>query len=90
MAKTPEQQAAAQAAAEAKAAKEAARAAEASLPILERIVKARKQISDLQEKGTDLTTAESEELYKQEVKLSKLVAIQEKRLKKSQGTTQAE
>lgn len=90
MAKTPEQQAAAQAAAEAKAAKEAARAAEASLPILERIVKARKQISDLQEKGTDLTTAESEELYKQEVKLSKLVAIQEKRLKKSQGTKQAE
>jgi hypothetical protein len=86
MARTPEQQAAA----DARAAKEAAKAAEASLPILERILKTRKEISDLQEKGADMTSAESDELYKQEVKLSKLVSIQEKRLKKSQGTKQNE
>jgi hypothetical protein len=89
MALTPEQQAKEDAKA-AKAAKEALKAQEAALPILERILKTRKQISDLQEKGTDLTTAQSDELYKQETKLAKLVSIQEKRLKKSQGTKQSE
>lgn len=86
MAKTPEQQAAA----EAKAAKEAAKAAEAALPVYERILKARKEITALQEKGAEMTAAESDELYKQEVKLAKLVSIQEKRAKKALGTKQVE
>ena len=90
MAKTPEQQAAAQAAAEAKAAKEAAKAAEAALPILERIQKYKTRILELTSKEGELTSAESDELYKQEILLAKNVAIQEKRAKKALGTYQVE
>ena len=90
MAKTPEQQAAAQAAAEAKAAKEAAKAADAALPILERIQKYKTRILELTSKEGELTSAESDELYKQEILLAKNVAIQEKRAKKALGTYQVE
>ena len=86
MAKTPEQQAAA----EAKAAKEAAKAAEAALPILERITNIKSRILELTSKDRELTAAESDELYKQEILLAKNVAIQEKRAKKAMGTYQVE
>jgi hypothetical protein len=80
MALTPEQ----------RAARDAAREAEAALPILERIQKYRNRILELQEKEGELTAAESDELYKQEVLLAKNVAIQEKRAKKALGTYQLE
>ena len=83
MARTPEQQAAAEA-------KAAAKAAEAGLPILERIQKYRTRILELQTKEGELTSAESDELYKQEIALAKNVAIQEKRAKKALGTYQVE
>ncbi len=80
MALTPEQ----------RAARDAAREAEAALPILERIQKYRNRILELQEKEGELTAAESDELYKQEILLAKNVAIQEKRAKKALGTYQRE
>jgi hypothetical protein len=80
MALTPEQ----------RAARDAAREAEAALPILERIQKYRNRILELQEKEGELTAAESDELYKQEILLAKNVAIQEKRAKKAFGTYQLE
>ena len=83
MARTPEQEALA-------AAKAAEKAAEAALPILERIQKYRNRILELQSKEGELTAAESDELNKQEILLAKNVTIQEKRLKKSQGTKQNE
>lgn len=89
MALTPEQQAKAARDAQ-KAAKEAEKAAEAQLPLLERIVKYRTRIAELQAKGAELTSAESDELYSQEVKLSKVITIQEKRAKKALGTKQVE
>ncbi len=86
MARTPEQQAKA----DASAAKEAAKAADASLSILDRIQKYRTRILELQTKEGELTSAESDELYKQEIALAKNVAIQEKRVKKALGTYQVE
>jgi hypothetical protein len=86
MARTPEQQAAA----DARAAQAAQRAAEAALPILERIQKYKTKILELQTKEGELTAAESDELYKQEMLLAKNVAIQEKRAKKALGTYQVE
>jgi len=80
MALTPEQ----------RAARDAAREAEAALPILERIQKYRNRILELQGKEGELTAAESDELYKQEILLAKNVAIQEKRAKKALGTYQLE
>jgi hypothetical protein len=86
MARTPEQQAAA----DARAAQAAERAAEAALPILERIQKYKTKILELQTKEGELTAAESDELYKQEMLLAKNLAIQEKRAKKALGTYQVE
>jgi hypothetical protein len=75
---------------EERAARDAARAAEASLSILERIQKYRTRILELQTKEGELSSAESDELYKQEILLAKNIAIQEKRAKRLLGTKQVE
>jgi hypothetical protein len=61
-----------------------------NIGILEKIKKLREDIAALQNKEKELTEAESENLTKMETKLSKLVTIQEKRLKAALGTKQAE
>jgi hypothetical protein len=61
-----------------------------NIGILEKIKKLREDIAALQNKEKELTEAESENLTKMETKLSKLVTIQEKRLKTALGTKQAE
>jgi hypothetical protein len=96
MANTPEQEAkiakiAEKAAKDAKkAAADALKAEEAAMSVYERILKYKTKILELQAKGEDITSAESEELYKQETLLAKAVSIQEKRIKKSFGTLQLE
>jgi hypothetical protein len=61
-----------------------------NIGILEKIKKLRDDIAALQNKEKELTEAESENLTKMETKLSKLVTIQEKRLKAALGTKQAQ
>jgi hypothetical protein len=67
-----------------------AQTSDPNIGILERINKLRQDILTLQEKERELTAAESEQLYKQEVTLAKLVSIQEKRAKKALGVYQSE
>ena len=63
---------------------------EQNLKISERILEVRKKITALEEKETELTEKEQQELIKLEGTLSKILKFQEKRLKTSLGTYQAE
>jgi hypothetical protein len=62
----------------------------ANVGILEKIKKLREEIVGLQKEEKTLTADESNNLYKLETQLSKLVAIQEKRIKRSFGSKAAE
>lgn len=61
-----------------------------NLGILEKIKSLREQITGYQKLERELTEKESEVLYKLESQLNKVVAIQEKRIKRSLGSKQAE